>query len=179
MGNLAAGARWLIFAVAAAFALLLVGAGPAQGWAPTDGESISARSAAGTYSSGSPRFRTIWVDPRAGKDSRSGGTRKQALRTLDAAWRLIPPGKKLTGKGFRILITPGALRPTEVPNYFESRYGSAQAPILIQPSNGTGTVTLPAVNIYDRKSARKPATLFVGQGPLRPECQTPTVASLI
>ena len=128
----------LLFALATAI--------PAFAWAPERPVPTVADTA---YLIGAPKFRTIWVDPKAGKDSRSGATRGQALRTLDAAWRKIPQGRKITGKGFRILITPGALRPSEVPNYFESRYGTAQAPILIQPASGTGTVTLPAVNIFD------------------------------
>ncbi len=123
---------------------------PAFAWTP-DTQTPATLAANGAYAIGSPKFRTIWVDPKAGKDSRSGATRKQALRTLDAAWRKIPQGKKITGKGFRILITPGTLRPSEVPNYFESRYGSAQAPILIQPADAVGTVTLPAVNIFDTR----------------------------
>ena len=141
-------ARWASATLALVLALALTS--PAGAWAP--GSQVAAAAPMdGTYLIGSPKFRTIWVDPKAGKDSRSGATRKQALRTLDAAWRKIPQGKKITGKGFRILITPGTLRPTEVPNYFESRYGSAQAPILIQPADGVGTVTLPAVNIFDTR----------------------------
>lgn len=126
----------------------LASAGPALAWTP-DTQVPAAAPADGAYPMGSPKYRTIWVDPKVGKDSRSGATRGQALRTLDAAWRKIPQGKKITGIGFRILITPGALKPTDVPNYFESRYGTAQAPILIQPASGKGTVTLPAVNIFD------------------------------
>lgn len=131
-----------------AMVVALASAGPALAWTP-DTQVPAAAPADGAYPMGSPKYRTIWVDPKVGKDSRSGATRGQALRTLDAAWRKIPQGKKITGIGFRILITPGALKPTDVPNYFESRYGTAQAPILIQPASGKGTVTLPAVNIFD------------------------------
>ena len=103
------------------------------------------------YAIGRPVLKTIWVDPRAGSDGRSGASRSQALRTLDAAWQRIPQGKTLTRTGYRIMITRGSLAPTAVPNYFESRYGTARFPILIQSADGAGSVTLPAVNIFDTR----------------------------
>ncbi|MCX6431469.1 MAG: right-handed parallel beta-helix repeat-containing protein [Actinobacteria bacterium] len=103
------------------------------------------------YAIGRPVLKTIWVDPRSGSDGRSGASRRQALRTLDAAWQRIPQGRALTRTGYRIMITPGSLAPTAVPNYFESRYGTARFPILIQSADGAGSVTLPAVNIFDTR----------------------------
>ena len=103
------------------------------------------------YDIGLPVLRTIWVDPRRGSDKRTGATRALALRTLDAAWRSIPQKRVLNGTGFRIRILPGTLTPAAVPNYFESRYGTYRFPIVIEAANGLGTVTLPAVNIFDTR----------------------------
>ncbi|MSO94281.1 MAG: right-handed parallel beta-helix repeat-containing protein [Thermoleophilia bacterium] len=103
------------------------------------------------YEIGSPVLRSIWVDPRSGNDGRSGRTRRQALRTLAAAWLRIPRGRVLTGTGYRIRITPGTLGAAGVPNYFESRHGTYRFPILIEAADGPGTVTLAAANIYDTR----------------------------
>ena len=103
------------------------------------------------YDIGLPVLRTIWVDPRRGSDKRTGATRALALRTLDAAWRSIPQKRVLNGTGFRIRILPGTLTPAAVPNYVESRYGTYRFPIVIEAANGLGTVTLPAVNIFDTR----------------------------
>ncbi len=98
------------------------------------------------YDMGSPRMTTVWVDPRRGRDSQSGTTRTRALRTLTAAWNRIPKGRPLT-TGVRIRILPGSLGSAGVPNYLEARYGTAEAPIVIE-SVGRA-VTLASLNIFD------------------------------
>ncbi|MFM9134875.1 MAG: right-handed parallel beta-helix repeat-containing protein [bacterium] len=100
------------------------------------------------YSMGTVRARTVWVDPRGGSDAADGRTRDTALRTLAEAWRRIPQGEQLS-RGVRIRVTPGTLTADDVPNYLESRYGTRRHPIIVQAADGPGTVTLPALNVYD------------------------------
>ena len=100
------------------------------------------------YAMGTVRTRTVWVDPRAGSDAADGRTRATALRTLAEAWRRIPQGSPLT-RGVRIRITPGILGAEDVPNYLESRHGTRRHPIILQAADGPGTVTLPALNVFD------------------------------
>ncbi len=94
---------------------------------------------------------TIWVDPVAGADDRDGSTRAAALRTLAEAWRRIPMGTPLADHGYHILIAPGDLDPDAVPVYLESRHGTSAHPIIIEAADGPGTVTLPALNIFDTR----------------------------
>lgn len=104
---------------------------------------------AGAYDPGEYVISDIWVDPINGDDTRAGFPQDQAVRTLAEAWNRIPQGTPLNGTGYRINLFPGTYTPEYTPNYWESRYGSAQFPIIIQPASGNGTVTLPSVNIYD------------------------------
>jgi Right handed beta helix region len=93
------------------------------------------------YSIGSPTLADIWVNPVAGSDDTSSGprgaSRATAFQTLLAAWQSIPEGS-LGATGYRIRLTPGEYRGA----YLEGpRYGTAQFPIMIEPSDGPGTVT--------------------------------------
>lgn len=96
-------------------------------------------------------MQSIWVDPVAGQDDRTGRTRDAALRTLAAAWRRIPQGEVLTEHGYRILVTPGRIDVDAAPPYLESRYGTAEHPILITAADGPGSVTLPSLNVFDTR----------------------------
>jgi hypothetical protein len=96
-------------------------------------------------------MRSIWVDPVAGRDSRTGATRATAVRTLAAAWRRIPQGRVLADHGYRILVTRGRIPVSGVPPYMESRYGTAAHPIIISAADGPGTVTLPSLNVFDTR----------------------------
>ena len=58
------------------------------------------------YDPGKPTLRDVWLDPINGKDSNSGASRDQALRTITAAWNRIPEGT-LTTTGYRLLLTAG------------------------------------------------------------------------
>ncbi|EFN59876.1 hypothetical protein CHLNCDRAFT_18721 [Chlorella variabilis] len=91
----------------------------------------------------------LWVDPVKGSDSRSGGSRSQALRTLAAAWLRIPASRALTA-GYHIHILRGTLPPSAIYHYWESRWGSREAPIIIEAVEGRGSVVLQApVNVFD------------------------------
>jgi len=105
--------------------------------------------AAGSYEAGSPRLTNIWVHPKRGRDSASGARRNTALRTVSAAWRRIPEGEELQGTGYRIMLAPGRYRAADVPVYWEKRYGTREAPVIIAAADGPGTVRLPALNLFD------------------------------
>ncbi|MFM8352835.1 MAG: right-handed parallel beta-helix repeat-containing protein [Actinomycetales bacterium] len=96
----------------------------------------------------SAQEQTIWVDPARGDDGASGSSRASAVRTLAEAWRRIPQGTPLT-EGVRIAILPGRLTAEMVPNYLESRYGTASAPITIEAAGKRGSVVMASLNVYD------------------------------
>jgi hypothetical protein len=100
------------------------------------------------YDIGTPDFLEIWVDPASGDDAHAGGSRAQAVRTVSEAWRRIPVGTPLT-QAVRINLSAGTYGESFVPNYWERRYGTAAAPIVIHAADGRGTVTLPNMNIFD------------------------------
>lgn len=90
----------------------------------------------------------IWVDASSGSDAKSGNSPSDALKTLAAAWNRIPKGKSLT-TGYRIHLV-GTFQPNDQPNYWESRYGTPSAPIIIQgEGDGSRSPRLSPVNIFD------------------------------
>jgi hypothetical protein len=117
-----------------------------------------------TYDIGSPDFLEIWVDPAAGNDTRSGGSRGDAVHTVSEAWRRIPVGTPLS-RGVRINLVAGTYGEPLVPNYWERRHGTATAPIMIHAADGRGTVTLPNMNVFDcRHLVLEGLTLTAGGG---------------
>lgn len=98
--------------------------------------------------SASAAERTIWVDPVKGKDSRSGATKGQALRSLTAAWNKIPEGTPLT-QPVTIMVRAGEIPASRAPNYWEKRYGTASAPITIRSADGPLRAGLPSINMFD------------------------------
>lgn len=103
------------------------------------------------YSIGSPVVTDVWVDPVHGSDANSGSTRASALHTLDEAWRRIPRETALT-TGVRIQLMAGDHPRSSIPTYFESRWGTASAPIIIQSADGEGTAHIRGdFNIYDAR----------------------------
>lgn len=101
------------------------------------------------YNIGTPTLTDLWVDPVNGSDSNSGLTRAQPLRSVSEAWNRIPGGTSLTTTGYRIMLVAGTYSESSVPTYWESRYGTYQFPIILQAADGTGTVNLPSMNIFD------------------------------
>ncbi len=98
---------------------------------------------------GSPTLRDIWVDPVNGSDSRDGSSRSNALRTITAAWNLIPNGT-LTGTGYRIQLMRGTYPEASIPNYWENKQGSTQFPIILQSADGRGAAVLAGdMNVYN------------------------------
>ncbi|MBF0634508.1 MAG: right-handed parallel beta-helix repeat-containing protein, partial [Nitrospinae bacterium] len=86
--------------------------------------------------------------PVNGSDAAGGGSRASALRTLSAAWNMIPSGQALTG-GYHIKLTAGTFTQDMAPNYYESRWGTYQAPVMIESVDGRYAAVLPQLNIYD------------------------------
>lgn len=95
---------------------------------------------------GNGPWREVWVDPINGEDARSGATRAEALRTVTEAWRRIPLQQTLVAEGVRIKLVAGN---HVVPNYWESRWGSFAAPIVIEAADGAGTARLPGSTFFD------------------------------
>jgi hypothetical protein len=91
----------------------------------------------------------VWVDPVHGHDGNSGATRESALRTLGEAWRRIPRETPLA-TGVRIQLMAGEHARDTIPAYFESRWGTARAPIVIQSADGSRTARIGGdFNMYD------------------------------
>ena len=85
-----------------------------------------------------------------GDDGHDGATAATALRTIDEAWRRIPSGTALE-QGVRIQIAAGRYDASDLPNYWERRYGTADAPIVLAGEPGDrGAVELSGgLNVFD------------------------------
>jgi cysteine-rich repeat protein len=101
------------------------------------------------YDRGAPVLEDIWVDPVGGNDAASGATRLTAVRTLSEAWGRVPASTTLATTGYRIRLVAGTYAAPDVPNYFESRWGTFANPVVIESADGPGTALLPALNIFD------------------------------
>ncbi|MFZ1509826.1 MAG: right-handed parallel beta-helix repeat-containing protein [Anaerolineae bacterium] len=144
--------------------LLLLVASSACGSAPAPGASAppptaavrstdlphASADSAGRYDIGAPALMTdLWVDPVHGADSHSGASRDQALRTISAAWNQIPTATPLTN-GYRIWLVAGDYTEDYFPVYWEQRYGTQTAPIIIQSADGPLAARLQgSLNVYD------------------------------
>lgn len=112
---------------------------------PADGQNLSST----TYNIGNPVLSDIWVDPTNGSDSNSGTSRESALRTISAAWNMIPIESVLSTTGYRIQLVAGDYPEDTLPNYWERRIGTASFPIIIQAADGRGTARLLGdMNVY-------------------------------
>lgn len=100
---------------------------------------------------GNPALTDLWVDPANGDDARTGASRDQALRTLTEAWNRIPQGAPLT-TGYRLQLVAGDYPDSDFPSYWESRYGSADFPIIIQAADAPSSAHLHGfVNVFDSR----------------------------
>lgn len=98
---------------------------------------------------GTPVLTVLWVNPTQGNDNNDGTTPQSALQTIFGAWQKIPVGVPLE-TGYHIKLMPGTYGEGNVPIYWESRYGTASAPIIIEATDGRGTAILTQnVNVYD------------------------------
>ncbi len=97
---------------------------------------------------GSPTLRDIWVDPVRGNDANDGNTRNTAVKHVYEAWRRIPNGT-LTGTGYRVQLVAGTYPKDHLPNYWESKQGTAAFPIVFQAADGRGSATFEGdINMY-------------------------------
>jgi len=101
-----------------------------------------------SFDIGTPTVTDLWVDPAGGSDTNAGTSRVAAFRTLTAAWNRVPINTPLTS-GFRINLVAGTYPESAVPNYWESRHGTATAPVILQAADGAGTARLPNINMFD------------------------------
>jgi len=100
------------------------------------------------YDTGTPAVVDIWVDPVRGHDANPGVSRSQALKTVSEAWRRIPASAELQ-VGYRVNLTQGDYSQDSVPNYWENRWGTKLAPVILRSVDGAGASRLPAINMYD------------------------------
>ncbi|MEI7554657.1 right-handed parallel beta-helix repeat-containing protein [Candidatus Chlorohelix sp.] len=102
------------------------------------------------YDIGTPVVMDVWVDYTNGNDSNNGSSRSQALKTLNAAWNLIPEGQELAETGYRVMLAAGNYPRDSIPNYLENRLGTAQFPVIFQSADGRGKAQLNGdLNIYN------------------------------
>lgn len=104
----------------------------------------------GYYNTGSPVYTDIWVDPTSGDDIHNTGTAASPFRTLARAWQSIPNTNPLT-HAVRINLQPGTYTTAMIPNYWENKYGTYNAPILIRGNGTTRQQVLltDTVNMYN------------------------------
>lgn len=102
------------------------------------------------YNIGSPILTDIYVSI-SGDDAHDGLTVETPLRTLTEAWNRIPAGESPNETGYHIWLLPGTYAAEDAPNYWESRYGTYEYPILIEALDGRDTVYLPHINLFDSR----------------------------
>lgn len=99
------------------------------------------------YDIGQPILHDVYVDIVNGDDSADGSS-QAPWRTLNHAWTQLELGDTLT-TGYRMILRDGIYTADDVPPYWESRYGTAKAPIILTSENGANSVSLPNLNIFD------------------------------
>lgn len=94
------------------------------------------------YDIGSPVLKDIWVDPVNGNDNNNGSTRSLALKTLRAAWNLLPSTNTTTG--YKIKLVSGEYAYKDpitnyvVGLYLDEKHGTFNYPIIIESIDGIG-----------------------------------------
>ena len=98
------------------------------------------------YDIGSPVLKELYLSP-SGSDENDGLSPSSPLRTMTAAWGKIPAGT-LTQTGYRLNLLPGTYPCEPGPesencqNYFTSRRGTYQYPVILRGANGPGTAVI-------------------------------------
>jgi hypothetical protein len=88
----------------------------------------------------------VYVDAGHGRDS-GPGTRARPLRTVRTAWNRVPMSRTLR-QPYTIVLLPGRWSSTQTPNYWEARWGTQRAPVVLRAEH-RGTAILPSVNMFD------------------------------
>ena len=112
--------RWLSACVLLAFVSVLIA--PLIAGSPATAQAVDPS----RYDIGSPTLRDIWVDAARGSDSASGDSRAHALRTISAAWDIVPSGATLSGTGYRILLASGTYTSDAIPGWQEGHHGTGE-----------------------------------------------------
>ena len=103
----------------------------------------------GRYPVGMFHGTDLWVDPVHGSDDNSGSSRAAALRTVAAAWRAIPASTPLT-RGVRINLVRGIYPESLLLAYWEHRWGTASAPIILRSVDGVHAARFTGdMNVFD------------------------------
>ncbi len=90
------------------------------------------------YEIGTPEVTDYYIDPTNGSDAENGLSVSTAWRTVQHAWNQIP-STTLT-HGFRLNLMNGTYGSDELPNYWELRRGTSNAPIILQAASGQSDV---------------------------------------
>ena len=95
---------------------------------------------------GNPTLKDLWVDPDKGDDRASGATRAQAVKSLAAAWKLIP--ERPATHGWQIRLCPGRYEPPPATGQIllEDRKASAACPIIFRPADAPLSAELPQLS---------------------------------
>ncbi|MBE2271125.1 MAG: right-handed parallel beta-helix repeat-containing protein [Anaerolinea sp.] len=101
------------------------------------------------YDIGSPTLTDVYVDPVNGDDANTGDSSETALRTITEAWQRIPMGVELA-TGYHFHVAAGRYSADMLPNYWESRYGTFEHPILFSGA-GAETTQIATVNLFDAR----------------------------
>ena len=89
----------------------------------------------------------IWVDPVVGNDA-AAGTQAAPVRTISEAWARVPSGTPLT-RGVTINLRPGTYPRAGMPNYWELRHGTAEAPIVLRSAGpARSAILLGDINLF-------------------------------
>jgi hypothetical protein len=93
---------------------------------------------------GAATLANLWVDPVHGNDRNSGATRDQALRSLGAAWNLVPQGQPLASTGYQILLIAGDYSADLLPanGWTSDRHGMFACPVILKAVDSPLTARL-------------------------------------
>lgn len=89
-----------------------------------------------SYDIGSPALNYYWVDPVNGNDAFSG-TSASPFKTVTHVWNLISSNPTT---GIQINLKAGTYPVSSLPNYWENKHGTFNAPIILRAIDGDGTV---------------------------------------
>ncbi|MBL7976360.1 MAG: right-handed parallel beta-helix repeat-containing protein [Candidatus Kapabacteria bacterium] len=92
------------------------------------------------FDMGTPQFMIQYVNPATGSDDNIG-SREKPLATVTAAWNKITPNVNLI-LGVKIVLQRGTYTNAHFPQYWENRWGTMQAPVIIESEEGASSVTI-------------------------------------
>lgn len=134
--------------VAAAIVTLIASVVPARAVASTSVQVTASPGGVAGVAAAAVTRREIYVDPVNGRDSAGGGP-ATPVRTVAEAWRRVPQERTLAQPTW-IQLRRGTYPEANTPHYWESRWGTAAAPLVINAVDGARTAVLRGdINAYD------------------------------